>query len=212
LRDSLRLPGRRLFRRVLRPCGRAVEQLTSRPNTVTVEIIFETHSTSADNEAGIASGWRDVSLSPTGRGQAEELGERHRGGRIDAIFPSDLGRAFETAEIAFPGGSTPIYPDRRLRESDYGTMTGAPAVEIECERQNRVESPFPEGESFRDVVARVRSFLDDLARDWDGKRVVVIAHRATLLALEHLLGGVSIESAGSALYTWEPGRQYVLEA
>ena len=179
---------------------------------MSVEIIFETHSTSVDNESGIASGWRDVSLSPTGRWQAKELGERHRGERIDAVFPSDLQRAVETAEIAFPGGWVPIYPDRRLRESDYGTMTGAPAFEIECERQNRVESPFPEGESLQDVVAHVRSFLDDLARDWDGKRVVVIGHRSTLLALEHLLGGVSIESAGSALYTWEPGRQYVLEA
>ena len=168
------------------------------------------HSTSVDNESGVASGWRDSPLSTKCREQAKELGERRQEERIDAVFSSDLRRAVETAEIAF-GERISIHPDRRLRESDYGTMTGAPASEIEGERQNRVDSPFPEGESLLDAVARVRSFLDDLARDWDGKRVVVIGHRATLLALEHLLGGVSIESAASARYTWEPGREYLLE-
>ncbi len=178
---------------------------------MSIEIIFETHSTSVDNEAGIASGWREVSLSPTGRDQAKELGQRHRDERSNVVFPSDLRRAVETAEIAFRGGSVPIYPDNRLRECDYGTMTGAPTFEIERERQNRVDSRFPAGESLRDVVARVRTFLDDLARDWDGKRVVVIGHRATLLALEHLVGGVPLESAASAPFTWQPGWHYVLE-
>ena len=90
-----------------------------------VEIIFEFHSTSTDNEAGIASGWSDPPLSPAGRKQAKELGERRRGERIDAVFCSDLRRAAETGEIAF-GGVAPIYGDRRLREFDYGAMTGSP--------------------------------------------------------------------------------------
>jgi broad specificity phosphatase PhoE len=176
-----------------------------------VEITFETHSTSVDNESGIASGWRDVSLSPTGRGQAKELGERHRGERIDAIFPSDLRRAVETAEIAFPGGTVPLYPDHRLRESDYGTMTGASPEEIDADRLNRIDEPFPNGESLRGVVARVEGFISDLARDWDGKRVVVIGHRATLLAFEHLLRGVGLEEAAAASFEWQPGWHYVLE-
>lgn len=182
---------------------RVTEHSATFTRYVTVEIIFETHSTSDDNEAGIASGWRDVSLSPTGRRQAKELGDRHRDDRIDAVFPSDLKRAVETAEIAFPGGAVPICPDRRLRESDYGTMTGAPPDAIDAERLNRVDEPFPNGESLRDVVARVEGFLDDLARDWDGKRVVVIGHRATLLAFAHLPRGVSLEEAVTASFEWQ---------
>ena len=178
---------------------------------MTVEILFEFHSTSTDNEAGVASGWRDPPLSAKGRQQAKELGERRRGERIDAVFCSDLRRAVETAEIGF-GERIPIYPDQRLREADYGTMTGAPACEIDADRPNRIDSPFPEGESLRNVVARVRSFLDDLARDWDGKRVVVIGHRATLLAFEHLLGGMSLEDAAAQPFMWQPGWRYVLEA
>lgn len=85
-----------------------------------VELIFETHSTSADNEAGVASGWRDPPLSAKGREQAKELGERHYGGRVDAVFPSDLKRAVETAEIAFPRRPhLPRPPPSRIGLRDY---------------------------------------------------------------------------------------------
>lgn len=169
---------------------------------MTVEIIFEYHSTSTDNEVGVASGWRDPPLSDKGREQAKELGERRRGEQIDAVFPSDLRRAVETAEIAF--GGVAIHPDRRLREYDYGTMTGSTRELIHAERPHRVDTPFPEGESLRDVVQRVREFLDDVARDRDGKRVVVIGHGATRLALDHLLGNISLQEAASQIFTWEP--------
>ena len=92
---------------------------------MTIEISFEYHSTSIDNEADVASGWRDPPLSAKGRKQAKELGERRQGERFDVIFPSDLRRAIQTAEIAFPVG-VPIHPDHRLRAYDYGTMTGSP--------------------------------------------------------------------------------------
>jgi broad specificity phosphatase PhoE len=179
---------------------------------MTVEIIFEFHSTSTDNEAGVASGWSDPSLSPKGREQAEDLGRRHAGESIDAVFPSDLRRAVETAEIAFP--ALPIHPDRRLREYDYGTMTGMPPEQMHTERPGRARTPFPEGESLQDVAQRVRSFLDDLARDYEGRRVVIIGHGATKLALDHLLSDLSLEDAASQSFPWEPvppSYRYILE-
>jgi broad specificity phosphatase PhoE len=47
---------------------------------VTIAIVFETHATSTDNEAGIATGWLAGELSEAGRRQAAELGQRRRGG------------------------------------------------------------------------------------------------------------------------------------
>lgn len=91
-------------------------------------------------------------------------------------------------------------------------MTGAPPDEIDADRLNRIDTPFPEGESLRDVVSRVEGFLRDLDRDWDGKRVVVIGHRATLLAFEHLLGGLPVEEAAAAPFKWQPGWRYALDA
>ena len=168
-----------------------------------IEITFETHSTSTDNEAGIASGLRDVGLSERGRGQAAELGARSRG-RFDAVYCSDLRRAVETAQIAFGPG---YHVDSRLREQDYGERTGAPSKEIEVERAATVDAPFPSGESLRDVAARVRAFLNEI----EGRRVLLIGHRATKLALDHLLGSMTLEDAVSAPYEWQPGWSYQLD-
>jgi broad specificity phosphatase PhoE len=171
---------------------------------MSVEIVFETHSTTTDNEAGIASGSRDVSLSELGRRQAAELGERRRGD-VDAVYCSDLLRATETAEIAFDD-TVPIHVDPRLREQDYGERTGAPSAQIEVERLGTVETPFPSGESLSDCAERMRTFLDDLD---DGVRVLVIGHRATKLVLDHLLDGLSLNDAVSAKHVWQPGWEYV---
>jgi broad specificity phosphatase PhoE len=170
---------------------------------MTIEIIFEYHSTSEDNEAGVASGWNDPPLSAKGREQAVELGERHRGEQIDAVFCSDLQRAVLTAEIAF-GGVAPLHKDRRLREYDYGSMTGMPTETMHKERSVRVETPFPDGESLADVANRVSDFLADLGEDWDGKRIIVVGHGATRLALDHLLGGMTLEKAAAQPFEWKP--------
>ena len=68
---------------------------------MSVEIVFETHSTTEDNEAGRATGWLGGRLSAAGRRQAAELGERRRDDGITAVFSSDLARARETVELAF---------------------------------------------------------------------------------------------------------------
>ncbi len=68
------------------------------------EIVFETHSTSEDNELGIASGWRDCRLSERGRIQASELGVRRRDDRVQAVFASDLRRAEPANGFISPDG------------------------------------------------------------------------------------------------------------
>lgn len=179
---------------------------------MSVEIVFETHSVSTDNERGIATGWLDGRLSETGRRFARELGERRRADGIDAVFTSDLGRAVETAEIAFGGSGIPIHRDRRLRECNYGELNGMPVSQLEAERSRRITEPFPGGESYRDVVDRVRSFLDDLPAAFDRSRVVVIGHSATRWALDHLLSGTALDDLVDAPFEWQEGWLYLLRA
>ena len=93
-------------------CDRGHVPLGSRPARVSVAVVFETHSTSVDNELGIATGWNEGELSETGRQQARELGERRRDDGIAVVFTSDLRRAVETAELAFAGSPLPIVQDR----------------------------------------------------------------------------------------------------
>jgi broad specificity phosphatase PhoE len=166
-----------------------------------LELIYETHSTTIDNGAGNATGWLPGELSEAGREQAVELGARRRD--VDAVFSSDLGRALETVAIAFGESEAPVFYDWRLRECNYGALNGAPVEELEAVKH--LDVPFPGGESYRDVVARIAAFLIDLRRGWDGKRVVAVSHAAPRWALQHLLEGTPLEELVGAPFDWQPG-------
>jgi len=86
-----------------------------------IEIVFETHALSEDNERGIATGWLSGCLCERGRADAVDMGRRRRHDGIAAVFTSDLRRAAQTAKIAFAETDIPILHDWRLRECDYGT-------------------------------------------------------------------------------------------
>ena len=58
-----------------------------------IELVFETHSLTVDNERGIATGWLGGALSDGGRSLAVELGARRRDDAIDIVLCSDLARA-----------------------------------------------------------------------------------------------------------------------
>lgn len=174
-----------------------------------ITIIFESHATTVDNEAKLAAGWNDVALSSLGEQQAQQLGTRYVGQQFDAIFCSDLQRSYKTAELAF-GATFPIIQDARLRECNYGDLNGTPKADIEAQRLARITSPFPNGESYQDTDRRMHSFLLDLAKNHDGKRVMIIGHRATQYGLEHWLRQVPIEQAVTAPWQWQPGWQYKL--
>ena len=173
-----------------------------------VTIVFETHATSEDNEARLASGWSDSPLSRVGEEQARALGERYRNRAFDVVYCSDLERSVRTAELAFRG-ACPTVRDVRLRECNYGTLNRAPVSEIEARKQAAVASPFPDGESYADTARRMRSFLCDLAARAE-QTVMVIGHRATQYGLEHWIRGVSLEAAVGAPWRWQPGWTYQL--
>ena len=173
-----------------------------------IKLIFETHATSLDNEAGLASGHYDVDLSPLGEAQARGLGARRAADLPCLVVASDLKRAWRTAEIAF-GTRVPIERDARLRECDYGELTRRPTAEIDERRESAIEEPFPGGESYRQATDRVGRLVGDLLQrpDLDGW-VLLVGHRATHYALWSLLGGVSLEHAVTAPWHWQPGWKY----
>jgi alpha-ribazole phosphatase/probable phosphoglycerate mutase len=175
-----------------------------------IDLVFETHCTTVDNEEGRATGWLPGRLSARGRAEAGELGRRRSGDGLAAVFCSDLARAAETAEIAFGGAGPPVLYDWRLRECDYGRRNGMPVDELHRGRREHLDRPYPGGESWRQAVTRVGRFLDDLPLRWDGKRVLVIGHVATRWALDQHLRGVRLEDLVDAPFAWQPGWEYRL--
>ena len=174
-----------------------------------ITIIFEAHSTSFDNEAHLSSGHFDVTLSPLGEKQAKELGERYEGQDFDAIFCSDLQRSYKTAEIAFRD-RVPIIKDARLRECDYGDLTQHTSDKVEPIKVEHITKPFSNGESYEDCLKRMKDFLDELKKKYEGKKVMIIGHRATQYGLEYWINGVNLKTLITTPFKWQTGWIYQL--
>ncbi|MET7425172.1 histidine phosphatase family protein [Dactylosporangium sp. NPDC005555] len=178
---------------------------------MSIEVVFETHALSEDNERGIATGWLPGRLSEQGRANAADMGRRRRGDGITAVFTSDLRRAAQTAEIAFGGTGIPVLYDWRLRECDFGTRNGSPAADVKDDRLEYCDRPYPGGESHAQAIARVVRFLADLPTRWAGQRVMLIGHLATYRALEHVTTGLTVRELVAATFEWRAeGWQYQL--
>lgn len=173
-----------------------------------LRLTFKTHATTTDNENGIATGWLSGELSPLGQIQAIELGQRHRD--ISAVYTSDLARAQQTVHTAFAGRDIPVITDARLRECNYGIYNGTSRAAIDSRRGEHLIRPFPNGQSYLDVVQAMRSLLHDVIAQWRLPHVLMVGHSANRYALQHLLGGASLQDAVCNPGQWRPGWSYDL--
>ncbi len=163
-------------------------------------VYYSPHAESTDNAAGRASGHADVPLSTKGMEMARELGVHYAAQRLDAVFCSDLQRAYTTSTIAFAARNIPIYRDARLREFDYGQRTQCPRSELALE--SHLTEPFPGGESITTAVERVGDFLREIISEYDGKTIAVIGHVATKYGLTYWSGDESLDAIVNANWEW----------
>ncbi len=180
---------------------------------MTIRITYFVHGTTTDNEEKRSSGWNDVDLSEKGVEQAKQLGETCENLEFDAVFSSDLRRAVRSASLAF-SARAPLFTDARLRECNYGDYNGEPSSIVEPLQEGALYEPLPNGESYEDVKERMADFLAMLRKDYDGKHVAIVAHKAPQLALDVLLKGKTWEQAFAEdwrkLGAWQPGWEYEL--
>ena len=176
---------------------------------MSIKIIYFVHGTTTDNEMGKCTGWADGELSELGIKQAKDLKDQVKEKDFDLMFCSDLKRAVDSANLGFQGNYQ-IIPDKRLRECNYGDLTQSDEGLVDYSQ--RINTPFPQGESLRDVERRLQDFINYLKREHDHKFIALMAHKAPQLALEVLLNGKTWEEAISQDWrqqkAWQPGWIY----
>ena len=175
-----------------------------------ITLIFEAHSSTEDNEDEIATGWNDVPLSALGEVQAKELGKRYKDADFDLIFCSDLQRSYQTAEIAFKNKFI-IMHDARLRPCNYGDWNGDDKADMAKYHLGRIDKTYPNGESWRWAVKRVEDCLEEIKREYDGQRILIIGHRATQYGIEKVVNGRSVRESLLAGWSYKPGWEYELK-
>ena len=179
-----------------------------------VKITYFVHGTTIDNEKEISSGWFDVELSELGIQQSIELKNHIKDKHFDVIFCSDLKRAVHSAELTFKD-KVKIIQDKRLRECNYGKYNAQPSEIVEPMQEENITKRFPDVESYEDIKNRINDFLEFLKKNYDGKSVAIVAHKAPQLALDVLIKNKTWEQAFADDWrkkkAWQPGWEYTLE-
>jgi broad specificity phosphatase PhoE len=146
----------------------------------------------------------DVPLSPLGVEQAQALGgwfaSLPEAARPNVVLHSPYVRAAETARIIVEQMGPPkmmaVQSDERLREKEFGILDRLTALgishkypELHEQRQHVGKFYFrpPGGESWCDVILRLRSVLDTITREYCGERVLIVGHQVTVNCFRYLL-------------------------
>ncbi len=150
----------------------------------------------------------DVPLSELGERQAEALGrwlaEAGPAALPDLVVTSPYRRATATAEAALRAcglaGAVELIVDERLRERELGTLEGMTRYGIEHHHPDQAAMMTavgkfyhrpPCGESWCDVIHRLRNFIDGLCRDHRDRRVLVVCHGVVVMCFRYLLERLS---------------------
>ena len=148
------------------------------------------HGITKWNLLGIAQGSSNIPLNKTGKEQAIALSERLAVEEDwDLIIASDLERAKETAEIIGAKLGLPIsHFDARLREMNGGEIEGTTEDE-RLEKWGADWRSLDLGMETREAVAeRATESLQDIVKEYPGKRVLIVSHGGLIgLTLKSLL-------------------------
>ena len=154
-----------------------------------VKFVFIRHGYSEANKRGIFTGQLDAPLTDEGRAQAESVCSYVRDAyKIDAIYSSDLSRAYDTVRPLADMLGLEIRKEPRFREVDTGVWTAVPCGDIKERYPERFNAfcndignfVFDGGESALDVVERTCAALADIARMHDGQTVAIGTHAGVI--------------------------------
>ena len=162
------------------------------------------HGESQANRRDVFLGHYNMSLTDTGRKQAELTAAYlfDAAPTPAAIYSSDLTRAHETAECTAVRLGMPIVKDERLREIDAGRWDNKSFTELKTEFAESFvvwthdigSARCDGGESVAEVQSRFVAAVADLAARHDGETVFIFSHATPVRTFAaHCLGKTSAE-------------------
>jgi probable phosphoglycerate mutase len=168
-------------------------------------LILVRHGETDWNRDGIWQGHGDPPLNEAGRRQATELAERLGNLEIDALYSSDLRRAYETAEIVGAAKGLEITAEPDLREMDVGSWSGLTSEEIATRFPGMDHHDGEEREAFD---TRAVAVLHRIAEAHQGQHVLVVTHGGVVRALQrHLIDepGDVLANCATASFRFDGG-------
>ena len=152
------------------------------------KLILVRHGQTLWNKELKYQGHSDIILDDDGLRQAALVAGRLKGEKIDAVYSSDLKRAFATAEAIANYHSLPVFVMPGLREMKFGEWEGFTfkfiyerwPEEMDKLFVNAREARVPGGETFDEVKIRAAAAVDELVAKHPEQTVVAVCHGGTI--------------------------------
>jgi broad specificity phosphatase PhoE len=149
-----------------------------------VKLYLIRHCQATGNLLRLFQGSTDTDITEEGKKQLRYLTERFRNIPVDIICSSDLHRAMLTAAAVNTHHRKAIVPTHLLREIGGGEWEGKDVRKFpeEYPEESRLWEEEPEhfkapgGEAMTEVYKRVKSVIEKLTIECDGKSVAVVSH------------------------------------
>lgn len=175
------------------------------------KIFIFRHGQTTDNLDHDFSGIRDVDLTPTGIEEAKTIAEKLKNEPVTKAYQSNQIRSKHTLELVLNGfhKDVEIITDPRIKERDYGNLTGKNKEELEkidpkdfALWHRSYDVPPPNGESIKDVEVRVLAFLNEEKLRWTKNDVIFISgHGNSIRPMRRYFENLSVEQMCSYEYT-----------
>jgi broad specificity phosphatase PhoE len=165
----------------------------------TTHVILIRHGQSEGNAEGRFGGHTDTPLSQLGRKQAEATAKALASEEFNAIYSSDLPRAIETATPLAKLTRAPLITTDALRERSVGVMEGLTFPEAAAQHPEQYRALLRRdfdhvllgGESYRQMLDRAATQLDEAIQKHKGGRIALFAHTGTIcILILHLMGAL----------------------
>ena len=150
---------------------------------VVTELILARHGETDWNLERRVQGHTDRPLNETGRAQARKLADALADERVDAIYSSDLARAYETALEVAARKRLAVHALPELRERSFGTWEGLTDEEVLDRFPEARTGPWGDGETSEELSQRVLAALRKIAVDHPDGSVLVVTHGGPLRAV-----------------------------
>jgi len=158
------------------------------------------HGETEWNRMAKTQGRMDIDLSSEGYAQAERLADRLQQDGINAIYSSDLKRAYNTASVLADRLNIRVNLSVHLREMDFGCWEGMDFESIRREYSDIhslwISSPnkakIPEGEELIKVQSRATGMIRGILNLHKGERIALVSHGVTLKCMIFGLLGIDL--------------------
>lgn len=191
-------------------------------------LIFVRHGESLANKDDVCIGHTDLDLSETGKIQAELTAEYIiKNFKVDKIYSSDLKRAYNTAKAVADKLGIPVIAEQNLREVYFGQWEYRKIQDLidneegfKFWKSDISKTKCPGGEPVAHMYDRILAAVEKIAKENDGKTVLIASHATPIRAIqcacegktmEHMKNISWVSNASVSTATYQDGKFTIIE-